>query len=192
MAAIDVAAQIDAHQTQHLDRVRAFIRQPSISADGTGIPAMADLVAATIREIGGEASVMPTAGHPIVLGRLDAGAKRTLLFYGMYDVQPVEGETWMVPPFAGEIVDLPTFGPSMVARGVFNSKGPMAGFFNALDAYRAMGQRPPVNVVFLIEGEEELGSRNLPAFVAAHRDALKADAAYLVSSSDSRRSSTRR
>jgi acetylornithine deacetylase/succinyl-diaminopimelate desuccinylase-like protein len=192
MAAIDVAAQIDAHQTQHLDRVRAFIRQPSISADGTGIPAMADLVAATIREIGGEASVMPTAGHPIVLGRLDAGAKRTLLFYGMYDVQPVEGETWMVPPFSGEIVDLPKYGPSMVARGVFNSKGPMAGFFNALDAYRATGQRPPVNVVFLIEGEEELGSRNLPAFVAAHRDALKADAAYFASSSDSRRSSTRR
>ena len=180
MAAIDVAAQIDAHQTQHLDRVRAFIRQPSISADGTGIPAMADLVAATIREVGGEASAMPTAGHPIVLGRLDAGAKRTLLFYGMYDVQPVEGETWMVPPFAGEIVDLPKFGPSMVARGVFNSKGPMAGFFNALDAYRATGQRPPVNVVFLIEGEEELGSRNLPAFVAAHRDALKADAAYFA------------
>jgi len=180
MAAIDVAAQIDAHRTQHLDRVRAFIRQPSISADGTGVPAMADLVAATIREVGGDASVMPTAGHPIVLGRLDAAAKRTLLFYGMYDVQPVEGETWMVPPFAGEVVDLPTHGPSMVARGVFNSKGPMAGFFNVLAAYRAMGQRPPVNVVFLIEGEEELGSPNLPAFVAAHRDALKADAAYFA------------
>ncbi len=178
--ASEIAVYIDAHQTQHLERVRAFIRQPSISADGTGIPAMADLVAATIREVGGEALVAPTAGHPVVLGRLDAGAKRTLLFYGMYDVQPVEGETWMVPPFAGEVVDLPSHGPSMVARGVFNSKGPMAGFFNALAAYRALGERPPVNVVFLIEGEEELGSRNLPAFVESHREALLADAAYFA------------
>jgi acetylornithine deacetylase/succinyl-diaminopimelate desuccinylase-like protein len=171
--------RIDTHQREHLEQVRRFVRQPSISADGTGIAAMADLVATRIREIGGTAEVMPTGGHPVVWGRLDAGAPRTLLFYGMYDVQPVEGETWTVPPFAGEIVDLPQHGPSMVARGVFNSKGPMAGFLNVLGAYRAAGRTPPVNVVFMVEGEE-LGSRHLPQFVEAHRDRLRADAAYFA------------
>ncbi len=175
-----VLAYLDAHQPEHLERVRTFVRQPSVSADGTGITAMADLVARTIREIGGSAEIVPTAGHPVVLGRLDAGAPKTLLFYGMYDVQPVEGEAWTVEPFAGEIVDLPERGRSMVARGVFNSKGPMAGFFNVLGAYRALGEPPPVNVVFMIEGEEELGSRHLGAFVEAHKQHLRADAAYFA------------
>ncbi len=121
----DVLAYLDAHQREHMERVRTFVRQPSISADGTGITAMADLVARTIREVGGSAEIVPTEGHPVVLGRLDAGAPKTLLFYGMYDVQPVEDEAWTVEPFAGEIVDLAERGRSMVARGVFNSKGPM-------------------------------------------------------------------
>jgi acetylornithine deacetylase/succinyl-diaminopimelate desuccinylase-like protein len=176
----DVLAHVEAHQAQHLEQVRRFVRQPSISADGTGIAAMADLVAQRIHEIGGTAEIMPTEGHPVVWGRLDAGAARTLLFYGMYDVQPVEGEDWTTSPFAGEIVELPVHGPSMVARGVFNSKGPMAGFLNVLGAYRALGRTPPVNVVFMVEGEEELGSRHLPRFVEAHRERLRADAAYFA------------
>ncbi len=176
----DVLAHLDAHQREHIERVRTFVRQPSISADGTGITAMADLVARTIREVGGSTEIVPTEGHPVVLGRLDAGAPKTLLFYGMYDVEPVEGEAWTVEPFAGEIVDLPERGRSMVARGVFNSKGPMAGFFNVLGAYRALGEPPPVNVVFMIEGEEELGSRHLGAFVEAHKQQLHADAAYFA------------
>ncbi|MBM3470181.1 MAG: M20/M25/M40 family metallo-hydrolase [Armatimonadetes bacterium] len=180
MSTTDIMAYLDAHQQEHLERTRTFIRQPSISADGTGIAAMADLVAETIREIGGQAEIVPTAGHPVVAGRLEAGAPRTLLFYGMYDVQPVEGEAWTVPPFAGEVVDLPGRGPSMVSRGVFNSKGPMAGFLNVLHSYRALGQDPPVNVVFMVEGEEELGSRNLGAFVESHREQLRADAAYFA------------
>ena len=180
MSESEVLAYLDAHQQEHVEQVRRFVRQPSISADGTGITAMADLVASRIRAIGGAAEIIPTEGHPVVWGRLDAGAPKTLLFYGMYDVQPVEGEAWTVPPFDGEIVDLPPHGRSMVARGVFNSKGPMAGFFNVLGAYRALGGKPPVNIVFMIEGEEELGSRHLPQFVESHRDRLRADAAYFA------------
>lgn len=180
MSESEVLTYLDTHQQEHVEQVRRFVRQPSISADGTGITAMADLVASRIREIGGAAEIIPTEGHPVVWGRLDAGAPTTLLFYGMYDVQPVEGEAWTVPPFDGEIVDLPTHGRAMVARGVFNSKGPMAGFFNVLDAYRALGTPPPVNVIFMIEGEEELGSRHLPQFVESHRDRLRADAAFFA------------
>jgi acetylornithine deacetylase/succinyl-diaminopimelate desuccinylase-like protein len=175
-----ILAHLDANQSEHIEQVRRFIRQPSISADGTGIAEMSGLVAARIREVGGTAEIISTPGHPVVWGRLEAGAARTLLFYGMYDVQPVEGEAWTVPPFAGEIVDLPQHGRSMVARGVFNSKGPMAGFLNVLGVYRALGRTPPVNVVFMVEGEEELGSRHLPQFVEAHRDRLRADAAYFA------------
>ncbi len=176
----DLLAYIDSHQEEHLERVRAFVGQPSISADGTGIEAMAGLVAETIRAVGGSAEIVATPGHPVVTGRLEAGAPKTLLFYGMYDVQPVEGEEWIVPPFAGEVVDLPGCGPSMVARGVYNSKGPLAGLLNVIGAYKALGEKPPVNLVFMVEGEEELGSRNLPGFVESHRDELRADAAYFA------------
>jgi acetylornithine deacetylase/succinyl-diaminopimelate desuccinylase-like protein len=140
---------------------------------------MADLVAEHIREAGGEAEVVPTPGYPVVYGEIDAGAPKTLLVYGMYDVQPVEGETWDVTdPFGGEVLDLPGLGPSLVNRGIFNSKGPLVGVFNALQSFRAVGQPYPLNLKFMVEGEEELGSRNLPGFVDAYQDRLHADAAF--------------
>ncbi|MGN6562386.1 MAG: M20/M25/M40 family metallo-hydrolase, partial [Thermomicrobiales bacterium] len=95
-------------------------------------------------------------------------------------MQPVIGEErdWIVSPFAAEIRDLPGFGECIVNRGVTNQKGPLINFFNVLEAIRAAGAELPVNIVFMIEGEEELGSRNLPGFVRANRDRLKADAAF--------------
>jgi len=90
----------------------------------------------------------------------------------------VTGEEWMVPPFAGEVVSLDGVGPSVVSRGVYNTKGPLAGAFNALGSMLAVTGRLPVNVKFMIEGEEELGSRHLPAFVQTHRKRLNADGVY--------------
>jgi acetylornithine deacetylase/succinyl-diaminopimelate desuccinylase-like protein len=174
----DVMTYLDRHFDAHLDRVRAYVRQPSISGEGTGMAETAEMVRDSIRRLGGTAEIVPTPGWPVVYGELHAGAPKTLLLYGMYDVQPVEGEDWMVPPFAGEIVDLPDFGPSVVARGVYNTKGPLAQQFNVLESIQAVRGRLPVNVKFVIEGEEELGSRNLPGFVDAYRDRLGADATY--------------
>jgi acetylornithine deacetylase/succinyl-diaminopimelate desuccinylase-like protein len=163
----------------HLERTKAFVRQPSISADGTGMAEMAALVAEEIRKAGGQAEIVPTPGYPVVFGQVDAGAPKTLLVYGMYDVQPVLGETWDVRnPFGGEVLDLPTLGPSLVNRGVYNSKGPLIGFFNALQSFRATGQPYPVNLKFMVEGEEEMGSRNLPGFVEAYKERLEADFAF--------------
>ncbi len=173
-----VAADIEAKFDRHLERVQAFVRQPSISGEGVGMDAMAELVASSIIELGGHAEIVPTQGWPVVSGELDAGAPRTLLLYGMYDVQPVTGEEWMVPPFAGEVVSLDGVGPSVVSRGVYNTKGPLAGAFNALGSMLAVTGRLPVNVKFMIEGEEELGSRHLPAFVQTHRKRLNADGVY--------------
>ncbi|MBI4279859.1 MAG: M20/M25/M40 family metallo-hydrolase [Armatimonadetes bacterium] len=173
-----ILAHIDDHFDAHLDQARRFVRQPSISGEGIGMPEMARLVADRITELGGRAEIVPTDGWPVVYGEIDQGAPRTLLVYGMYDVQPVEGETWMAPPFEGQVVSLEGHGPSMVARGVYNTKGPLAGFFNVVHTLREVEGRLPVNLKFMIEGEEELGSVHLPQFVARHRDRLRADAAY--------------
>jgi len=169
---------IDAHWPDHLDATRAFLRQPSISADGTGMAATAEMVAERMRRLGARAEVVPTGGHPVVSGALDGDGSHTLLLYGMYDVQPVAGEAWDVDPFAAELRDVAPFGPCIVARGVSNTKGPLAGTFNALESILATRGRLPISVKFLIEGEEELGSRHLPSFIEAHRYRLGADAAF--------------
>ena len=175
-----VHRHIDEHWPAHLDAARAFLRQPSISGDGTGMAEMVALVRDKIVALGGEAEIVPTPLHPVVWGRIDAGKPHTLLYYGMYDVQPVVGEErdWIVDPFGGEVRDLPGFGECLVNRGVTNQKGPLIGFFNVLEAIRAAGGELPLNITFMIEGEEELGSRNLPGFVREHRDRLGADAAF--------------
>jgi len=164
---------------QHLEWVRTFVRQPSTSGEGRGVREMAELVAARLGEVGARAEIVPTPGHPVVYGEIDAGARRTLLLYGMYDVQPVAGEHWSVAdPFAAEVVDDHVAGPSVVGRGVYNSKGPLACFLNVLESVQEVHGRLPLNVRFMIEGEEELGSPNLAAFVAERRERLAADAGY--------------
>ncbi|MGQ0572448.1 MAG: M20/M25/M40 family metallo-hydrolase [Armatimonadota bacterium] len=174
----DVFAHLDESFPQHLEATRAFVRQPSISADATGIQETAGLVAAEIEGLGGHAEIVATAGHPVVYGRIDVGAPRTLLIYGMYDVQPVVGEAWTVQPFGGEIVDLEGFGPCVVSRGIMNSKGPLIGFFCAMRALQHVMGTLPVNLKFVIEGEEELGSPHLPVFVQRHADDLRADGVF--------------
>jgi len=173
-----IHAHIDSHRDEHLERVRAFLRQPSISADGTGIPEMVQLLVARLREVGAEAEVIPTPGHPVVYGELPGHGPGTLLLYGMYDVQPVAGEEWDVDPFSAAIEDLPPHGPCLVARGAVNTKGPLAGMLNALESVRAVAGAPPLTIKFLIEGEEELGSRHLPGVVTALRERLRADAGF--------------
>ncbi len=174
-----VLKHIDEHfADDHLDRTRTLLRQPSISADGTGMQETADMLVGWIEELGGNARKVQTDMHPAVVGRIDAGKPYTMLLYGMYDVQPVVGETWMVDPFGGEIVELPGLGPSIVNRGAMNQKGPLASLFNVLHAMKDAAGELPVNIAFLIEGEEELGSRNLPAVVEECKEELKADACF--------------
>jgi acetylornithine deacetylase/succinyl-diaminopimelate desuccinylase-like protein len=170
-------SQIDDSFEDHLRRTRDFVRQPSISGDGTGIREMAQLVAGEVERLGGQAEIVPTPGHPVVTGEVDAGAPRTLLVYGMYDVQPVSGETWTTEPFGAEIIELPGVGRSLLNRGITNQKGPLIGFFCAMQSLLATAGSLPVNLKFLVEGEEELGSPSLPGVVERQREALAADAA---------------
>ena len=174
----DVFEGIQRSFGDHLERHRVFIRQPSISADGEGMDEMAALVARTIDDLGGTASVYPTDGYPVVYGEVNAGKKHTLLVYGMYDVQPVVGEDWVVPPFEGEVTEFEDLGPCMVGRGIMNSKGPLAGFLCAMQSMRDTLGSLPVNLKFVVEGEEELGSRHLPQFVQGHKALLNADSVF--------------
>lgn len=168
---------IEAEFLTHLEAIREFVRTPSISADGTGIAETAERVKGFIENIGGEAEIVSTGGHPIVYGELLLDQPKTLLIYGMYDVQPVAGEEWTVPPFGAEIVELAGLGRCIVGRGIHNTKGPLRAFFNALSVMRRVAE-VPVNLKFVIEGEEEQGSEHLPDFIAEYKDWLTGDAVF--------------
>jgi acetylornithine deacetylase/succinyl-diaminopimelate desuccinylase-like protein len=167
-----VHAHIDEEFPAHLQRCREFLRQKSISATGEGIKETAGIIKDFIREIGGSARYCGEENFPIVYGKVDAGKPKTLIIYGMYDVQPVEEPKWSSPPFEAEIKNLPNLGPCVIARGAVNSKGALAGLFNALRSIKEVDQLP-LNILFTIEGEEEIGSPHFPQFIREHKDELK-------------------
>jgi acetylornithine deacetylase/succinyl-diaminopimelate desuccinylase-like protein len=171
LSAID--RYVDENVDTFVELLARLCRQPSVSAQNLGIAECAALVATILRELGYQADVMPTGGHPVVFGQgRGRRADRTLLFYLHYDVQPVEPlEEWESPPF-----ELTRRDGRLVARGVDDDKGHIATRLAALAAIRhALGELP-CNVKFVVEGEEELGSPNLTPFVEHHRDLLAADA----------------
>ncbi|MCC6188706.1 MAG: M20/M25/M40 family metallo-hydrolase [Anaerolineales bacterium] len=170
-------AYLDDHWNEHLDRTRAFLRQPSISAQSIGLRETADCLRAWLEARGAQVSYYGSAQQPIIHAEWAAGARKTLLVYGMYDVQPVDDQIWTTPPFAAEIWHHPAGGESLVARGACNSKGPLMACLHAIEALRATGGLP-VNIKWTIEGEEEIGSLALPEFYQTHRSMLAADAAF--------------
>ena len=115
-----IYAHIDQNRAAHLEQLRRWVRQPSISAENRGIQEMATMLRDDLRQLGfQEAELVPTSGHPGVWGFYDAGAPKTLAVYMMYDVQPVEPRDWRVSPFDGAIVDH-DLGRVLMARGAVN------------------------------------------------------------------------
>lgn len=166
----------------HLPAIQDYLRTPSISATGEGIRETAEKTAQAIQQLGAEdVQIVPTEGWPIVYGELISDhEKPTVIFYSMYDVQPVEAEKWQVPPFGGNIVeDFEGMGRALVSRGVINTKGPTMAFFQTLKTVVDAGKELPVNIIFAIEGEEELASVHFPSFVHDFKEQLaKADLVY--------------
>jgi len=120
-----------------------------------------------------------TSGFPVVYGRYEASAEKTIVVYMMYDTQPVDDPGWSVPPLEGKVVDQPLFGKCIMARGAINTKGELQAFLNACESIQATGQEIPINLIFVAEGEEELGSRHLPEFIQKYAGELsKADAVF--------------
>lgn len=159
----EVIKNIENNWNEHLKRYKKYVSQPSISATGQGMAEMAELLCEDLTELKcSDVHLVETPGFPIVYGHLDEGKEKTVLIYGMYDVQPVEGEEWIVDPFSGSIVNLPDFGDCIVSRGITNQKGPLAAVINAISVYKKTKGKLPVNIKFVLEGEEELGSVNFP------------------------------
>jgi len=163
---------IDAHRDDHLRRVMDYVRHPSISAHDIGIREVAAMLVEHLTGLGFEAEAVPTSGHPMVLGhRSDAPGKPTVMLYGHYDVQPPEPlDQWVSPPFEPTIRN-----GRIYARGIGDNKGQHFAQLLALEAHLKVTGTLPCNVIFLLEGEEEIGSPRIAEFVAAHADRLKAD-----------------
>ena len=173
---IDWAA-VDARIAERLDgwmdELASLCRQPSVSARHEGIEDCARLVAGMLERRGFSVELTAAGGNPVVLARATGrNSDRTLLCYNHYDVQPPEPlEQWVTGPFEPSIRD-----GALYARGAKDDKGDFLARLAALDALRDVTGDLPCRVIFLVEGEEEIGSPNLPAWVDAHLEELRADA----------------
>jgi len=172
---------IDKNWAKHLDTTRKILRIPSISSTGEGIQDSADTLERMLKEMGAKTTQFRAnkKSHPLVYGHLDVGAKKTGAIYGMYDVQPIgDPEAWEYPAFGATIVNKKPYGEVVINRGAYNSKASLVG---TLLAVRTMLDRNemPVNMHFLLEGEEENGGQSLPTFVRKNKAKMKdADAGF--------------
>ena len=154
-----IFAEITKRHDETVKSLQTWIRQPSIAAENRGMNEGCDLTMQMLRAAGFTGvTKVPTDGQPGIFAVLDAGAARTLGLYFMYDVKQVDPAEWSSPPWEAALVDKPGFGKVVVGRGATNQKGPEATFLAALHAIRAAGKKLPVNLVFVAEGEEEIGS----------------------------------
>ncbi len=165
---------IDQQRGRSVERLLAYLRQPSISAEDIGITETAALLMEMLAGIGLHARTIPTSGHPMVVARWDGAPGRpTVLLYGHYDVQPPDPlDGWTTPPFEPAIRD-----GRIYARGVADNKGQHLAQILAIEAHLRVHGALPCNVVLLLEGEEEVGSPHMAEFVRDHRDAIRADLA---------------
>jgi acetylornithine deacetylase/succinyl-diaminopimelate desuccinylase-like protein len=184
MATIDdILSAIDADQDAALQRLFAFLSIPSISAVPAHFPdceRAADWLVAELGELGFEAAKHPTEGRPMVVGHINASRRDAphALFYGHYDVQPVDPlNLWSSPPFEPKLESGPQ-GERIVARGASDDKGQLMTFVEACRAFKQFGG-PPCRLTVLFEGEEETGSPSLPAFLSKNSKTLKADIALV-------------
>jgi len=174
-----------ANGQRFVEELYELLRIPSLSADpahAEDVRQAAEWLASHLRGLGAEnVAVMPTAGHPVVYGEwLGAGPdKPTVLVYGHYDVVPAAMEDgWETPPFEPVEKD-----GKIYARGATDDKGQLFIHLKALEAYTQNGDGPPVNLKFLLEGEEEIASPNLRPFIEEHLDLLEADVCVISDSS---------
>lgn len=172
----DVWNYIDQHADRYLDILRQLCRSPSISATGEGVNATADLVERLVRQAGFTAKFDVVSRYPIIFGEAGSGSTRvTLGFYNHYDVQPPDPlEEWASDPFAAEIRE-----ERIWSRGVADNKGNLAARLCAFQAYLTVRGRLPLRVIWVLEGEEEIGSPGLASFAQSHEEWMKEANAFI-------------
>src|SRR5689334_10374 len=178
-----VLNRIDQDLDHSLERLFALLRIASVSTDAAykdHCRAAAEHVAKDLRSIGFEATLRPTEGHPVVVGKSNGASGSRVLFYGHYDVQPVDPlNLWKTPPFEPRVETLPGGRKIIVARGACDDKGQAMTFVEACRAYKAVTGKLPLPITTMIEGEEECGSNNLFCFVRDNADEFKLDLALV-------------
>jgi acetylornithine deacetylase/succinyl-diaminopimelate desuccinylase-like protein len=174
---------INLHRDRYVDELKTYLAIPSISAlpqHAADVRRCAEWTAEELRRIGlQQVQLMETPGHPVVYGEwLGAEGSPTMLFYGHYDVQPVDPvDKWISPPFEATVRD-----GEIYARGAADDKGQIFMHFKAIEAYLKQDGRLPCNIKVFIEGEEEVGSAHLDDFVRDHKDTLAADVVVISDS----------
>ncbi len=165
-------AWLEAHLDESIQELIQLVNQPSVAAQNLGMEACAEMVHDMLARRGFSAEILPSEGAPIIVAERRGRSNRTLLFYNHYDVQPPEPlDLWTSPPFAAEVREGKLYG-----RGVSDDKGHITARLFAIDAWLQTIGELPCNVKFIIEGEEEIASPSLPAFIRQHKDRLQADA----------------
>ncbi|MHC0052779.1 M20/M25/M40 family metallo-hydrolase [Actibacterium sp. D379-3] len=181
MALDPVLAHIDAELPQATDRLLALLRIPSISTDpayAADCDRAADWLVAELNSIGFAAEKRPTPGHPMVVAHGE-GPGPHLMFYGHYDVQPVDPlALWDRDPFDPELQDSPQ-GKVIRGRGASDDKGQLMTFVEACRAWKAVHGALPAKISFFLEGEEESGSPSLVPFMTENAEELKSDIALI-------------
>jgi len=185
-----VLDRIDADLDNSLNRLFDFLKIQSVSTDpayAQHCKRAAEFVASDLASLGFDATLRPTGGHPAVVGKAKANGNDTapqVLFYGHYDVQPVDPlGLWETPPFEPRIGKTPDGRKTIVARGACDDKGQVMTFVEALRAFKAVTGTLPLPITMLIEGEEECGSAHLFDFVRQNAKELKQDFALVCDTS---------
>jgi len=180
----NVVGYINANREKYIEELKDFLKIPSIStlaANKNDMLIAANFVSKKLDEAGMEnVKIIETKGHPLVYADwLHASGKPTLLVYGHYDVQPVDPvNLWDSPPFEPKIKN-----GNIYARGATDDKGQMYMHIKSVEAYFKTIGKLPLNIKFIIEGEEEIGSGNLEEFVNKNQDMLKCDAVMISDTS---------
>lgn len=158
---------VDSGKEASIARLQDWIRNPTICAEGLNIQEGAQYMERLARDAGFQATeIVQTDGSPVVFATWDVGAAKTLGIYFMYDVKQFDPAEWSSPPLEAQLMDKAGFGRVVMGRGAVNQKGPESAFLAALHALRAAGRQPPVNLVLVAEGEEEVGSPHFHQAIA--------------------------
>ena len=174
---------INTNRDRYIDELKAYLAIPSISAlpeHAKDVRACAEWTVAEMTRIGlQQVRLIETPGHPVVYGEwLGAAGAPTILFYGHYDVQPVDPlELWESPPFEATVRD-----GELYARGSADDKGQVFMHFKAIEAHLKQNGKLPVNMKIILEGEEEVGSSHLDDFIREHKSELAADVVVISDS----------
>ena len=180
---------IDTHIDEHVRNLQHWIQQPSVSNTGEGIQESAQMVKGFFDQLGCQHTRVYDPGiaewgqqsNPVVYGKCDEGAKKTIVFYWMYDTMPItQPDLWIRPPFAGDLIEQKPYKKVLIGRGAVNSKGPQMSEWNALMSIKAVTGKLPVNVIIVAEGDEERMDMGYRTFIKAHPELFKGSDAMFV------------